>query len=99
MPGKWNANTILPFLISWIGVSADFLTTIIGLYLGFYETHPRYNPALALAIFWGALSLLTLFLPGDMVWETAKNAFALTPFLGAVNNTLVILGVFPGLRI
>jgi len=99
MMPKYAANNILPFLISLAGISADFITTRIGLGLGFYETHPFYQPAYALLIFWGALILLTLTLPKGKVWGMSKNVLASAAFLGAVNNTLVILGFFPGLRI
>jgi hypothetical protein len=99
--GEVSRNYIisLPFLISLLGVITDYLTTTIGLNLGFYETHPKYHPVFALAIFWGGLSLLTLILPRKRFWEMSKNIFASASFLGAVNNTLVILGVSSGLVI
>ena len=42
----------LPFFVSLIGVLADYFTTMVGLKLGFYETHQQYHPAYALIIFW-----------------------------------------------
>lgn len=99
MMGNNNSKLFLPFLISLFGVVADYITTITGLRYGFYETHPQYHPALALLIFWSALSVLTLTLPRRKSWEISKNILASTSLLGAINNTLVILRVFSGLVI
>lgn len=96
---KYAIGNFLPFLISLAGIIADNVTTRIGLSLGFYETHPLYQPFYALLIFWGVLSLLTLALPKGKVWGISKNAVASAAFLGSVNNTLVIFGIFSGLRI
>ena len=98
MTYKYQFN-VLPFLISLIGVMTDFLTTNVGLGFGFYETHSTYHPVLALTIFWVALTTLSLTLPKKKIWETSKNILAATSFLGTVNNSLVILGIFSGLRI
>ena len=95
---KNTVGNISPFLISLAGIIADYLTTRIGLNLGFYETHLQYQPAYALIIFWGSLTLLTLTLPKGEFWKMTKNALASVTFLGAINNTLVIIGVFSGLR-
>ena len=94
-----NSKLFLPFLISLAGIIADHMTTLTGLSLGLYETHPQYHPALALIIFWAALTVLTLTLPKKRIWEMSKSVLASASFLGAVNNTLVILGVFQGLVI
>ena len=96
---KASTHNALPFIISLIGVIADYMTTIVGLSLGFYETHHQYHPVLALAIFWGALTLLTLALPKKKFWWISKTVIAAASFLGSVNNTLVILRFFPGLAI
>ena len=97
MSQKLDTSALTPFLISLAGIVADYLTTRIGLGLGFYETHTQYHPILALTIFWGALTLLTLTLPKGKTWKITKNLLASISFLGFVNNTLVILGIFPGL--
>ena len=47
-----NYSMVLPFLISLVGVLVDYVTTTVGLGLGFYEIHPEYHPVLALTIFW-----------------------------------------------
>ena len=91
-----SIGSILPFLISLAGVVADYITTSIGLGLGFYETHAQYHPAIALVIFWSALTVLTFTLPKKGLWDMAKNVLASASFLGFVNNTLVILGIFSG---
>ena len=96
---KYSLVHALPFLISLAGIMADYLTTSIGLGLGFYETHPQYHPLYALAIFWGSLTLLTLTLPKRRFWEASKNILASASFLGSLNNTLVIFRIFSGLVI
>jgi len=89
--------SVLPYLISLVGVLSDYLTTTLGLDLGFYESNPFFNTLLAVAIFWGTLAFLNLMLPKGKVWTVSKDIFVLVSFLGAINNTLVIAGVFPGL--
>jgi len=90
---------LLPFILSLGGVLSDYATTIIGLGLGFYETHPAYHPLKAILIFWGAITVLTLLLPKGKLWTISINGIALASYLGTINNTLVILGFFQGLRI
>jgi len=91
---------MLPFLLALGGVISDYVTTTIGLSLGgFYETHPGYHPFWALLIFWGAITILNLTLPKRKPWTIGINGLALASYLGAVNNILVILGLFPGLQI
>jgi len=87
----------LPFTLSLGGVLLDYLTTTIGLGLGFYEVHPAYHPLKALLIFWGAITVLTLLLPSGKLWTMSINGIALASYIGAVNNTLLILGLFSGL--
>jgi len=92
-------DSFLPYILSIGGVLSDYLTTVIGLGLGFYETHSAYHPLSALLIFWGAITLLTLLLPKEKLWRMSIKGIALASYLGAVNNTLVIFGIFPGLNI
>jgi hypothetical protein len=90
---------VLPFLLALGGVISDYVTTTIGLNMnmGFYEIHPQYSPVWALLFFWGAIAILTLTLPKEKPWNLATNGLALASYIGAVNNTLVILGLFTGL--
>ena len=88
---------LIPLIVSLGGVVSDYLTTRVGLGLGFYETHPQYHPVLALLIFWGAITVLTLLLPKEKPWTISIHGLAVWSFLGTVNNVLVILGVFTGL--
>jgi hypothetical protein len=88
---------IIPFILSLGGVLSDYLTTRIGVSLGFYELHPHYNPILALFIFWGAVALLTVTLPKKRLWNLSINGLASVSYLGMINNILVILGIFSGL--
>jgi hypothetical protein len=92
---------MLPFLLALSGVIADYATTIIGLNFcsGLYEINPQYSPVWALLIFWGAIAVLTVALPKKKPWTLSINGLALTPYIGAINNTLVILGLFSGLVI
>jgi len=45
------------------------------------------------------MAVLTLSLPRGRWWEGSIRFIAAWSFLGAINNTLVILGVFSGLVI
>jgi len=90
---------LMPFLISLGGILLDYWTTSIGLSMGFVETHPEYHPLKALAIFWSAITILIVTLPKTRKWMMSINALAFLPYLGAINNALVILGIFPGLAI
>lgn len=89
---------MLPFLLALGGVVSDYMTTTIGLKMGFFETNPQYSPVWALLVFWGAITILTLTRPRKKTWTVAANGLALSSFIGAANNTLVILGLFPGLQ-
>ena len=89
----------LPFLLTLGGVVSDYVTTTLGLGLGFYESQPNYHPLLALLVFWGITAILVLLLPKERPWRMSINTLMLTSYLGAVNNTLVMLGIFPGIRI
>jgi hypothetical protein len=43
------------------------------------------------------LTILTFSLPKERIWNVSKNILASVSFLGAINNTLVILGFSSGL--
>jgi len=92
---------ITPFLIALGGVLSDYATTTYALNYctGLYETHPQYSPVWALLIFWGAITVLTLTLPKKKPWNISINGLASASYLGAINNILVILGLFPGIVI
>ena len=93
------AAILIPFLVSLSGILLDYWTTCVGLSMGFIETHPEYHPLKALAIFWGAIAVLTATLPKTRKWMISINALGSLSYLGAINNILVILGVFSGLLI
>lgn len=93
-----NSRQAVPLVISAMGVLLDALTTMIGVSMGFYEIHPNYNPVIALMIFW-TLIAVTWALPRTRVVRVFTILLSATPFLGAVNNSLVIIGFFPGLTI
>ena len=95
MTKKW----IAPFLISLCGILLDYTTTFYALnfHTCFYETHPQYNPVWALLIFWSAITLLTLTLPKKKPWNLCIIGLASASFIGAINNLLVLLGLFHGI--
>ena len=90
-----------PFLISLCGILSDYTTTFYALnfHTGFYETHPQYSPIWAILIFWGAITILTLMLPKKRPWNLCIIGLASTSFIGAINNLLVLFGLFPGIAI
>lgn len=90
---------LMPFVISLGFVLLDYLTTTIGLSRGFYETHSNYSPINALLIFWGAIALLSFSLPKTRFWRLCIVAFSTLSCLGALNNIMVLCGVFGGLVI
>lgn len=86
----------IPYLLAFLGVVFDWLTTQVGLSRGFYETHSVYTPANALLIFMAALFFLE-FILGDFQYKRQYQIFiACMSFLGAINNTLVLLGLTHG---
>ena len=89
---------VLPFLLALIGVLSDYITTTIGLSTGFYETHLQYHPIWGFLYFMGTITILTLALPRKKPWTLGINGLALASYIGTVNNTLVIWGIFPGLQ-
>ena len=86
----------IPFFTAAIGVILDAFTTLTGLSMGLHETHPNYNPILALMIFWSLIAVVRI-LPRTRVVRLFMILLSAAPFLGAVNNSLVILGVYSGL--
>lgn len=87
-------RTIIPYFIAVLGITLDWLTTYIGLGRGFYETHLSYTPLLALLIFIGVLVFMEVTLRGFKYKKQYQSLIASMSFLGSVNNTLVLLGVF-----
>jgi hypothetical protein len=87
------------YALSFVGVIADYMTTQIGLARGFVETHPLYNSFYSLAIFWMACTILALTLPKERRWGQAILFISGWSFLGAINNLLVLSGIFGGLVI
>jgi len=82
--------------IALLGVISDWITTQVGLGMGYYETHLMYHPVLALAIIWTPIMFLLMVLPRDGRWDYAIYFIASWSFIGAVNNILVIMGIFSG---
>ncbi|MCW4027521.1 MAG: hypothetical protein NWE76_08570 [Candidatus Bathyarchaeota archaeon] len=86
----------LPFVKVFGGVISDYVTTAIGLGMGFCEANPKYNPVLSLAVFCVVTAILTLALPREKPWNLTLKGIAVASYFGAINNALVILGLIPG---
>jgi len=87
---------MLPFILVLWGVISDYITSTIGLnfYADLYETQLHYNPIYALFVFWTAIIILTLTLPRKKPWTLGISGFALLAYIGAINNTFLILKLF-----
>jgi len=95
-----SIRAVLPaYIVALFGSVADYITTRIGLGMGYYETHLQYSPLLSIGIFTGMITILALALPKSPKWRLCVIFLAAWSFFGAVNNMLVILGVFRGLVI
>ena len=90
-------SRLIALPITLLGVVSDWITTQIGLGMGYYETHPMYNPVLALVISWASILILLKTLPMGKIWDYVIYFIISWSFLGAINNILVITGVFNGL--
>ncbi len=108
LPNLFNKNISIhqiiesratPFVLSSLGSVGDFVTTSLGLSRGFVETHASYNPIYSIMIFWGAIIILQLTLPREKAWSKSIILVSSLSFLGLVNNSLVLLGVFSGIHI
>ncbi len=85
-----------PFLKVLGGVLSDYMTTSIGLGMGFCEMNPNYNPVLSLLVFSVVMAILTLTVPREKPWNLSLNGIAIASYLGAINNALVISGLLYG---
>ena len=87
----------IPLGVATSGIILDYLTTSVGLQCGLSEANPAYHPLWAVLVFFSLITLLTVLSRSqrDMKWSII--GFASLSYLGAINNTLVLLGLFPGL--
>jgi len=84
---KW-----LPFAVSIMGCSSDYVTSLIGLSRGFYEAHPNYSPITALSLFLG-ISCLSLLPIKNRLFKLSILAIVSSSFIGAVSNSLLLMGI------
>lgn len=95
---------LIPYILVTLGVVSDYITTQLGLSSllaenTFHETHLVYAPLTAAFIFFGAMVIMQIIL-GDFKHKTLyMSIIACFSFEGAINNILVMLGVFGGLII
>ena len=87
----------IPFLLAFGGVVSDYLSTRLGLRLGFVETHLHYHPIHGLTFFLSLIAVLTLLLPRRRRFKLIPLSVAFISYLGIINNALVIVGWFPGI--
>jgi hypothetical protein len=92
----WILRPFSPFLLALGGITSDFLTTRVGLSLGFREAHSNYQPIYSCVIFFTLLYLLTKLLPQQKSWKRCIVGVALLSYFGTVHNILVLAGIFPG---
>jgi hypothetical protein len=90
-------HPVIPFLLACGGVVADYLSTRIGLRMGFVEAHLHYHPLYGLTFFLSLIAVLTILLPRKQRFRLVTLGVAFLSYLGIINNTLVILGWFPGI--
>jgi len=88
-----------PFFLAFCGVLSDYLTTALGLNMGFCEACPQYHPIWALTVFWASITLLSLSLPRKKPWNLCTIGLASASYLGTANNILVILGISAGIAV
>ena len=114
-PKKIDWKSQIPFVISALGLLFDFMTTAIALSNPYmipetiiYETHPKawpYGALIGIFIFWGLIEILERFEPeGERRWFLLFYwawiyMIAVQTWIGPVNNSLVMAGVFDGLQI
>jgi len=68
-----------------IGVSGDYLTSVIGLNMGFVETHPQYSPLNAIIMFTAVNAALSI-LDDSWRWQIPRLIIAGSSMLGMINN-------------
>jgi hypothetical protein len=84
-------NHIIPFLLVIGGIVSDYLTSHVGLSMGFYEVHPQYHPLWGFTVFFSVITVLTVLLPRHKLGRFSTIGVALLSYLGTINNTLLIL--------
>ena len=91
-------NSLIPLSLAFGGVLSDYITTVIALKfcVNAYEINSQYNPLWAFVIFFSAILLLKSSLPEKGPWRHSIYFMVLFTYFGALNNILVILGIFPG---
>jgi len=80
-----------------IGVSGDYTTSVIGLNMGFVETHPQYSPLNAIIIYTAVNTILTI-LDDSWRWQALRLLIASSSWLGMINNLTWLLGSSPIFR-
>lgn len=88
-----------PFFLAFCGVLSDYMTTILGLSMGFCEACQQYHPLWALTFYAGSITVLTVTLPRNRPWNLFPIGLASASYLGTANNILVILGLSAGIAI
>lgn len=90
---------VQPLFLAFGGVLSDYVTTTLGLTMGFCESCQQYHPLWALTFFGGSVAVLAVTLPGKRPWNLFPIGLASASYLGAANNILVILGLSAGIAV
>jgi len=71
------------------------LTSVIGLNMGFIETHPQYSPLNAIIIFTAVNAALSI-LDVSWRWQIPRLLIAGSSMLGMINNLALLSQFFWG---
>ena len=96
-PHSYVRDLGIPLGVASSGIILDYLTTSVGLQCGLSEANPAYHPLWAVLVFFSLIAVLTVFSRRQRYMKWSVIGFASLSYLGAINNTLVLLGLFPGL--
>jgi hypothetical protein len=96
-PNSYVRDLGIPLGVASSGIILDYVTTSVGLQCGLSEANPAYHPLWAVIVFFSLITLLTVLFRRQRHLKWSIIGFASLSYLGAINNALVLLGLFPGL--
>jgi len=80
-----------PYEVATIGVIGDYASTLIGLSVGCYETHPTYSPLNA-ALFWFIiLTIIRFTFRKSKYQEKIMTVFSILSLYGVIHNILYLI--------
>jgi hypothetical protein len=87
-----SVKFLRPYFLVLCGASLDFITTKIGLSMGFVEINPNYHLVWAYLVYTLVTIMLHFSLSGN-IRKIGFTIFVLASFMAAVNNVLVIFNL------